>query len=189
MKMFRSVAVPLFLLLFAGISAAQDAPAVVGSYTIGTGDVLEISVWKEEALSKRLVVLPDGMIQFPLVGELAAAGRTVIDLKTEIEQKLEPFIPEPVLSVSVIQVNSMLIYVIGKVNKPGRFDLNSSVDTLQALATAGGLNPFAKEKKIRIYRKNGNETQEFGFNYKEVSEGIHLEQNIMLERGDVIVVP
>ena len=82
----------------------------------------------------------------------------------------------------------MMIYVIGKVNSPGRFAMNTRIDVLQALAVAGGLNPFAKEKEIGVFRKINDKTTIFNFNYKDVSEGINLEQNIMLERGDVIVV-
>lgn len=172
------------------ILTAAETPDVLNSvYTIGAGDKLEISIWKEAELSKQVIVLPDGTIHFPLVGELVAAGRTVKDLKAEIEKRIRPFVPEPVLSMSVREINSMLVYVIGKVNNPGSFELNSRIDALQALSMAGGLNPFAKEKLIRIYRKTGKKTRQFLFNYKDVAEGINLEQNILLERGDVIVVP
>ena len=159
-----------------------------GEYRIGPGDVLEIGVWQNQDLQKQLAVLPDGNIHFPLVKEIRAAGLTVAELEAKILEKLVKFIPEPDLSLSVVQVNSLMIYVIGKVNKPGRFPLNSDIDVLQALALAGGLNPFAKEKEISIFRKNQSGTTIFNFNYDEVSQGEKLEQNIILERGDVIVV-
>ena len=82
----------------------------------------------------------------------------------------------------------MMIYVIGKVNHPGRFDIRNNIDVLQALAVAGGMNPFAKEKDIAVFRKQNGKTKIFKFNYKDVSKGINLAQNIMLKRGDVIVV-
>ena len=159
-----------------------------GEYRIGPGDVLEIGVWQNSDLQKQLAVLPDGKIHFPLVKEVQAAGLTVAELEASIHEKLVKFIPEPDLSLSVVQVNSLMIYVIGKVNKPGRFPLNSDIDVLQALALAGGLNPFAKEKEIAVFRKTQSETTIFNFNYDEVSQGEKLEQNIILERGDVIVV-
>ncbi|UCF94521.1 MAG: SLBB domain-containing protein, partial [Desulfobacterales bacterium] len=93
------------------------------------------------------------------------------------------------LSVVVHQVNSMLIYVIGRVNNPGRFVLNADVNVLQALAMAGGLNPFAKRGSIKIFREAGGGTKVFGFDYDDVAKGEKLEQNIRLKRGDVIVVP
>jgi polysaccharide export outer membrane protein len=165
-----------------------DLPLVQG-YQIGTGDVLEISVWKDVALSKQVTVLPDGTIHFPLVGEIKALGMTVTELKQTLENKIERYVPDPVLSVGVLQVNSMLVYVIGKVNKPGRFVLNSDINVLQALAMAGGLNPFAKEKQVKIFRETNGATDQFKFNYDEVQEGEKLEQNITLRRGDIIVVP
>ncbi len=169
------------LIIFPSQGKAQD-------YTIGPGDVLDISVWKNPDLTKQLTVLPDGKIYFPLVKELYVSGVTVQELEDQIIKKLKKYVPEPDLSISVLQVNSMMIYVIGKVNHPGRFPINTSIDVLQALSIAGGLNPFAKEKEIKVFRKAGDQTTLFNFNYQEVSEGLNLKQNIMLERGDVIVV-
>jgi polysaccharide export outer membrane protein len=158
-------------------------------YVIGPGDVLDISVWKDEALTKLVPVLPDGTISFPLVGQMIAAGKTVGQLHSELQSKLVRFVPNVTLNVQVQQVNSMIIYVIGRVNNPGRFVLNTNVNVLQALAMAGGLNPFAKRSKIKIQRQEKNQTRVFDFDYDEVSKGENLEQNIVLERGDVIVVP
>ncbi len=157
------------------------------SYSIGPGDVLEISVWKEEALTKLLSVLPDGKITFPLIGEVQAAGRTVAQLKKEIESRLVRYVPDPVLSVSVHQVNSLLIYVIGRVNQPGRFVLNANINVLQALAMAGGLNSFAKRDEIKVFRGGEGNHVIYNFNYDEVSAGEKLAQNIVLMRGDVVV--
>lgn len=177
------------MVLIAGLAMAAFAPcASAGPYRIGPGDVIDISIWRNEDLTRQLKVLPDGMISFPLAGELKVEGLSVEELKALLISKLEKYVPDPVLTVSVSQTNSMMIYVIGKVNSPGRFMIQENIDVLQALSLAGGLNPFAKEKEIRIFRKAGEETILFNFNYKEVSEGEHLEQNILLNRGDVIVV-
>ncbi|MCG6534195.1 MAG: polysaccharide biosynthesis/export family protein [Syntrophales bacterium LBB04] len=158
-------------------------------YLLGPGDLIDIAVWKDETLTKSLIVLPDGKISFPLIGEIRAAGRTVAQLKQEIAAKISPYAPDPTISVEVRQVNSMLIYVIGRVNTPGRFALNTNVNVLQALTMAGGLNAFAKRDKIRIFRQEGQKTTIIRFKYDEVVEGSSLEQNIILQRGDLIVVP
>jgi len=158
-------------------------------YVLGTGDVLDISVWKDEALTKSVIVRPDGKISFPLVGEIMAGGKTTVELKKAMEAKLNRYVPDVELFVNVSQVNSMIVYVIGKVNTPGRQVVTSAVNVLQVLATAGGLNPFAKRNKIMIFRHAGTETLILNFNYDEVSEGKNLEQNILLKRGDVVVVP
>ncbi len=170
------------------LSTGSGVYAQKPGYRIGPGDVLQISVWKNEDLTKQVIVLPDGRIHFPLVKELDVAGMTVSELEKMLREKLIPFVPEPDLFINVAQVNSMMIYVIGKVNSPGRFTMNTNIDVLQALSVAGGLNPFAKEKEIAVFRKIDGESTTFNFNYKEVSEGINLEQNITLKRGDVIVV-
>jgi polysaccharide export outer membrane protein len=150
--------------------------------------VLFISVWKDESLTQQVSVLPDGTISFPLIGEIWVDGRTVAELKADIGQRLARYIPDATLSVQVMQVNSQVIYVIGKVNGPGRFPLVGKINVLQALAMAGGLNPFAKSGRIRIFRETGQGTQMLLFDYDEVARGERLEQNIQLERGDVIVV-
>lgn len=158
-------------------------------YQIGAGDVLHISVWKDTNLTRQVVVLPDGTLSFPLIGSIPAEGMTVEALTQDIKQRLVKYVPDPVLSVEVMQVNSLMIYVIGKVNRPGRFVLANNINVMQALALAGGLNAFAKSDKIKIFRKSGETTRTIAFGYDDVSKGKQLEQNIILERGDVIVVP
>ena len=167
----------------------QDGQSQFGQMV--EGDVLDIAVWKDEALTRSCVVRPDGAISFPLIGDVQAAGRTVSHLRKEIKERIARYVPGAVLSVGVQQVNSMIIYVIGKVNTPGRIVLNCNVDVLQALASAGGLNIFAKGNSIRIFRheKKDKKTVIFPFEYDKVVDGKRPEQNIRLQRGDVIVVP
>jgi polysaccharide export outer membrane protein len=166
----------------------KPAAETVTDYAIGAGDILEISVWKDEALSRQVVVLPDGTINFPLVGRFSAGGKTVVQLKTEMEKKISRFVPEPDLTIIVQQVNSMVVYVVGKVNRPGHIPLNRNISVLQALSMAGGLNIFADPQDIRIVRKNQSGTLIIPFNYKAVTEDNMMEGNIQLQRGDVIVV-
>jgi polysaccharide export outer membrane protein len=163
-------------------------PAEEG-YLIGPGDLLDISVWKDEALTRSCIVRPDGIISFPLIGEILASGRTTSQLKADMEAKLTRYVPGVVLSLEVKQINSLIVYIIGKVNSPGRYVLNVDVNVLQALATAGGLNVYAKRDKIKVFRQGINETTIFPFAYDSIVEGKHLEQNIHLKRGDVVVIP
>jgi len=190
----------LLIALSAGAQAQEKKPAGTAAdaaaamdfgpdYLLGPGDVIDIAVWKDETLTKSVIVLPDGKISFPLIGEIKAAGRTVPQLKQEITKKISPYAPDPTISIEVRQVNSMMVYVIGRVNGPGRFSLNTNVNVLQALTMAGGVNPFAKRDKIKIFRQEGAKTKIFRFKYDEVVEGTELEQNIILQRGDVVVVP
>jgi polysaccharide biosynthesis/export protein len=193
MKKVLFTAIIAFLAILPHALCAQDTPGAAvppgGDYIIGPGDTLFVSVWKDPALTQTVPVRPDGRISFPLIGEIQAGGRSVAQLKDEMEEKISRYVPDPVLTVGVQEIRSMLIYVIGRVNAPGRFAVYSNVDVLQALAMAGGCNPFADTKKIRVFRKAGDRTLIMDFNYNDVSAGKDLEQNIMLERGDVIVVP
>ncbi len=158
-------------------------------YRIGPGDLLGIEVWKDPALTRAVVVLPDGKITFPLIGELLAGGKTVAELKKEIEGKLSRFFQSLVLTVEVRQLNSMQVYVLGRVNSPGRVVLTGNINILQALAIAGGPNSFANRSKIRIFRQEGEKTVIIPFDYDDVTAGKNLETNVMLRRGDVVFVP
>jgi polysaccharide export outer membrane protein len=175
----------------APVAPAEAAPmaSVDAGYRIGAGDVLDISVWKEDTLKAQVLVRPDGGISFPLVGSFHAAGKTVAQLRDEISQKLDKFIPDAVVSVALLKVDSNTIYVIGKVNKPGNFVANSYVDVMQALSMAGGLTPFAAENNIKVLRRDSTGEVALPFQYAKVKKGEKLEQNILLKGGDVVVVP
>lgn len=166
-----------------------SSPAWTADYIIGPGDQLGIEVWKDAALTRVVTVLPDGKISFPLIGELEAGGKTVAQLKKEIEEKIARYVPDSTTTVEVRQMNSLHIYVLGRVNAPGRTILNSNVNVLQALAIAGGPNTFANRTRIRIFRQEGGKTLSFPFNYDDVTAGKELQMNIELKRGDVIFVP
>jgi len=175
-----------------GKSSAQSMAAaeeILTTYVIGPGDVLGIEVWKDPALTRTVVVLPDGRISMPLIGELVGGGKTVAQLKKEIEDKISRYVPEPVLTLEVKQSNSLFIYVLGRVNNPGRSLLTANITVLQALAMAGGVNPFARKDKTKVFRREGGITKIYPFTYSEVTEGKRLEENIELKRGDVIFVP
>jgi len=160
-----------------------------GKYTIGPGDVLEISVWKDESLYREISVPPDGVISYPLIGDIIGAGETVTTLRKTITEKLLEYVPDATVSVILKQINSLQAYVIGKVNNPGRFPITMDTTVIQVLAMARGLNPFAAAGDITILRRRQNITVKIPFNYKEVEQGKNLEQNILLKRGDVVVVP
>ncbi|BCA57134.1 putative polysaccharide export protein [Nitrospira sp. KM1] len=167
--------------------AATDAPDA--GYLLGPEDVLTVTVWRDEHLTKETVVRPDGMISFPLIEDVPAAGRTVADVRADITKRLTRYMPTPNVSVAVTKLLSYRIYVLGRVNKPGEFMVGHTTDILQALSLAGGLTPYASENDIKIIRRVGGEQQTFEFRYAEVRKGKDLNQNIILQRGDVVMVP
>ncbi len=159
------------------------------TYQIGAGDVLTIQVWREPSLSGQFTVRPDGRITFPLLNDIKAAGLTPLELKAKLEKGLSKFISTPVVTVGVQEVNSKNVYVLGKVNTPGKYPLTTDTTVLQAIAEAGGLAEWAQGDDIVILRKENGKQIKLEFDYDEVSKGKHLEQNITLKPGDTIVVP
>ena len=170
-------------------SGFQEATNSDLGYRLGPEDVLLISVWKDEHLTREVVVRPDGMISFPLVGDVPAEGRTVEELRLDLAKRLIKYIPAVNLTVAVIKPLSYKVYVVGRVSKPGEFLVGHYTDVLQALSLAGGLTPFAAENDIKVVRRVMGQQQTFPFRYGEVRKGIDLEQNIILQRGDVVMVP
>lgn len=176
-------------LLFVGLAPevrAQQAP----DYTVNPGDTLDIAVWKEEDLTKKdVVVRPDGKFSFPLAGQVLARGRTVAEIEADITTRLKRYVAEPVVSVAVKNLDGYRIYVIGQVTKAGSFVMNPRVNVLQALSLAGGMTPFAAVNDISVLRGSGESQRAIPFHYSDVVKGRNLSQNVVLEPGDVVVVP
>jgi polysaccharide export outer membrane protein len=170
-------------------SEEQAVPAREASYVLGPEDVLEVSVWKDEALTKQVVVRPDGKISFPLIGDVIAKGKTVEHLRSTVEEKIRAFVPDAPVTVLVMQVRSPKVYVVGKVMKPGMYIMGEPMRIMQALAMAGGMTPFANQDGVIIIRNQSGNQRVFQFNYGKVADGKDLEQNIRLKPGDTVVVP
>lgn len=200
MSMLRSLSGLCALALLAGsgfASAANPPPlpappaaaAPVEAYAVKPGDVLSIAVWKEPDLQGPVLVRPDGSFSFPLAGQIDARGKTVQELQTVVTERLKKYISDPVVTVSISEVKGNKVYVLGQVNKPGEFIVNPRVDVMQALSMAGGTTPYAALGDIVILRRADSGQQALPFHYADVSRGRNLQQNIMLQAGDVVVVP
>lgn len=188
-RLVLACAASCVVVLAPGSVSGQGMGVDQATYRVGPEDVLEISVWREDALRKETLVRPDGGISYPLIGDVQAAGKTVAELREEITKRLDKFIPDAVVSVTVIKAGSQRIYVLGKVTRPGEFPVGRSIDVLQALSMSGGLTPFADANGIRIMRRDGDRQVALPFEYARVVRGERLEQNIQLRAGDVVVVP
>jgi polysaccharide export outer membrane protein len=178
------IGVLVMLLFFVGPVFVEG-----GDYQVGPGDVVEISVWRDDSLTRTVTIPPDGVVSFPLIGDFDASGKSVTDIRTIVTEKLREYVQDAAVNVTLLEINSMKAYVIGKVKKPGAFSVGMDTSVMQMLSMAGGLTPFASEKNIHILRTTGNDTLKIPFNYKEVLKGKNLQQNIPIQRGDVIVVP
>jgi polysaccharide export outer membrane protein len=193
---WRRLAVLLSLNLGMGLAHAQTVHpqtvpgAVAGDYRLHAGDKLDVSVWKETEMQRPAVVIaPDGRFSFPLAGQILAAGKTVSEVRQEIESKLAKFIPDAVVTVGITEVGGNVAYVIGQVNKPGALIMNPQINVLQALALAGGGTPFAKMNDIIVIRGPQTAQRVMPFHFNQVSAGKDIEQNVVLESGDVVLVP
>jgi polysaccharide export outer membrane protein len=166
-----------------------DAMAANSVYTIGPGDTLEISVWRDESLSREVIVPPDGVISFPLIGDVNVIGMTVAKLTQTVTKKLSDYVPDATVTVILKAFDSLRAFVIGKVKNPGMYPISLETNVMQVLSMAGGLNPYASENNIHILRQVKGDSVKIPFSYADVLKGRNLKQNIALQRGDVIVVP
>ena len=185
---FSSAALALLIAIGFGLPARAQQ-AVTSDYIINAGDKLEVSVWKEPDLTKLVIVRPDGKFSFPLAGEVQAAGRTVVQVQADIATRLKKFIPEPVVTASVTELEGNRVYVIGEVNKPGSFVMNPRLNVLQALTMAAGMTPFASTNDIILLRGSGPNQKTLRFHYGDVAKGRNLNENVLMEAGDVVIVP
>ena len=185
-------ATPAAVVPAAAPSATSAMPKVTAAvptdYVIGPEDMLQITVWKNDALSRAVPVRPDGKISLPLLHDIHAAGLTSMQLRDKIAVALAEFMPSPEVSVIVTDVRSYRVSVLGEVNKPGVLQLKSEATILEAIAMAGGFRDFASPSKIVIFRKDSyGGTHKLSFNYNRALKG--QEDNLNLRSGDVIVVP
>lgn len=182
-----------FTVFLFGISGAAGAADNIdpskAPYRIQPGDILTVSVWKEEDLIREVLVRPDGGMSFPLVNDVQAAGKTITELREEIASALKRYIPDPVVTVAVKELQGNKIYVIGKVNRPGEYPATSYVDIVQALSMAGGMTPYANVDKILVLRRENGSLRSIPFDYADIEKGDNLEQDVILKSRDVVLVP
>lgn len=183
----RRIALLSLFLLAPGLASAQQASGL--EYRIGPEDVLHISVWKEEDLDRKVLVRPDGGISFPLAGDIQVSGRTPLEVQDEIRSRLQRYLPDAEVTVAIDKISGYTIFVLGEVNTPGQFTLGRYIDVMQALTLAGGTTPYASERKIKILRRQDGREVVYGFDFRDMKNGRDLEQNIVLQSGDVVVVP
>lgn len=167
----------------------EPEPPASGDYRIGVGDLLDIQVWKEADLTRKVPVRPDGKISFPLLDDLQAAGLTPLELKSVLAEKLKKFLSDPRVTVVVEEVNSYKVYVMGEVVTQGALTLKSKTTLLQAISMAGGFTQYAKRNEITVLRRTAKRDERIVVSYDKILSGKSPEQNLTLEPGDTVVVP
>ncbi|MBI3805571.1 MAG: polysaccharide biosynthesis/export family protein [Nitrospirae bacterium] len=160
-----------------------------GDFVLGAEDVIEILVWKNDALSRQVFVRPDGKISLPIIGELQAAGLTPTQLRDSIKERLQEYKETPEVSVIIREVNSYAVFVLGEVAHPGKLQLRSKTTLLQALSLAGGFTQYADTSGILLLRRSGGGEERIRISYSDIIKGKNTEGNLLLQRGDTILVP
>ncbi|MES2390795.1 MAG: polysaccharide biosynthesis/export family protein [Acidobacteriota bacterium] len=168
--------------------AAGMAPQDQSTYVIGASDVITVTVFKDPTLTGNLTVRPDGMISLPLLGDVPASGLTPMQLSVDLTKRLMKFMTDPNVTVTVVSVNSKMVYLIGEVSHIGPVQILPGMTPLQAIATAGGLTPYANARKIYILRGQQGKQTKILFDYKKALKEGNL-QGVVLVPGDTIVVP
>ena len=158
-------------------------------YVIGQGDELEIVVWRNEQLSHQVIVRPDGRISLPLIQDIQAEGLSVLQLQNQITKRLNQHITNPKVSVIVAAINSYKVSVLGRVVTPGVYPITGNTTLAEAIALAGGFTEWANKRKITVVTHLGEKEKKLIINYKKIASGKDPKQNIVLKRGDIIIVP
>jgi polysaccharide export outer membrane protein len=170
------------------VASSKSEATEVPSYLVSPGDVLSIFVWKEPDLTREVTVGSDGRISVPLLGDLDAEGKTTAELTSELRERLTRFISAPSVTIGVKQSNNSSFYVVGRVIRPGEYPLRGRTTFLQAVAVAGGFAEFAKTDRVLIVRRRGSADKALFVDYKKLSQGEDLAQNLVLQPADTIVV-
>ncbi len=190
MKVPVKILVALFVAsIFISPAQAKEAAASADDFVIRSGDVLQITVWKEDGLDREVVVLPDGTITFPLVGTIQAQGFSPGRLQSNIKDMLSTMIPDASVTVMVKAPLGHTVSVMGQVAKPGDIVIGRRMSVMQALSQAGGLTPYADEGDIIVIRNENGEKKSIEYPYKDIARGRDLDKDINLKPGDVVFVP
>jgi len=176
----------LLACMCAGLSVAADNP---GIYQLRQGDTVLVSVWREDALQKQVIVLPDGSITLPLIGRVEVAGLSTPEVERRITAELKEYLPEPVVSVVIVGIDGNRAFVLGKVIKPGPLVISGPITVLQAISIVGGFDKFADEGGIKVFRAKSDGQEVVSIHYKDIISGKDMSTNIQLKAGDTLVVP
>lgn len=161
----------------------------ISEFVLGPGDEIEVNVYRNPDLTSKYLIPPDGLISFPLLGEIKAAGIGITELRKTIVAGLSNFLVEPYVSIGVVNIRSQKVYVLGEVEKPGVFQINSPIDIIEAVSMAGGLTVNAKASSLLLIRGDLENPYLKTVNLKKTLTEGDLSENMPLTGGDIIYVP
>lgn len=157
-------------------------------FRIGSADMLNVRVWKNPELSVEAPVLPDGTVSVPLAGAVHAQGLTTGELEDVVAQKLGEYITAPEVTVTVAQVNSHRVSMVGEVAKPGLLEIGTDTRVVDAISSASGFTVYANRSKVKVIRRLEGREVSYVFNYDRFVRGRAPGTNVRLQPGDVVIV-
>ncbi len=157
-------------------------------YRIGIEDVLLVSVWRDPDLTREVPVRPDGKISLPLIQDVVAEGKTPAELAQDIQNRLKEYLSNPSVTVIVREINSIKVFILGEVVRPGPLTVRSKIRLLQAISMAGGVTPFGGKNGVLVYRKIRAGQEVIKVSYRDIVSGKKPTENLILESGDTVVV-
>jgi len=177
--------------LFLVQAKVQAQVTLFDGYVIGSADVVSVHVWQQEELSRTMTVRPDGKITYPLLGDMHVVGMTPLELRNTLARELVDYVNvmDSEITVSVDEINSYTVSVLGEVNNPGRFSFQSQVTILDVLAEAGGFTAFATPRSIVLLRPEASEVRRIPFDYRDVTRRRGNSTPLMVLPGDIVIVP
>ncbi|WP_022668880.1 polysaccharide biosynthesis/export family protein [Desulfospira joergensenii] len=168
---------------------SEDKASNSNDYKIGVGDVLKVSTWKEQDLSfEALIVRNDGKITFPLLDDLRAEGKTTVELKNTIQEKLADFVEAPTVTITLVNPTSQKYYILGEVMNVGEYPLIKKLTVVQAFALAKGFTEWAAKDEIILFRRHHGKEKMIKIDYDDITDG-NLKNDIQLRADDIIIVP
>lgn len=174
------------LLMFLG-----QARITAAEYAIGADDVIRISVYGYDEIKTETRVSAEGRITFPLAGEVQVSGKSTFEVEQELASLLVKggYIIDPHVTVMVLEFKSRQVSVLGQVNKPGRYALESANTLVDVIAMAGGINSLGDEKAILTRKHESGETHKKEVDLREVLESSENTEQIQMQQGDIVYVP
>ena len=186
----RSILARLSLALLAGSAVLLPASSWGADYLIGPGDLLRISVFQNPDLTLETRVGEDGTISYPLIGTVKIGGGTIPAAERHIAQLLKEggFVLKPQVSILLMTVRGSQVSVLGQVNRPGRYPIETAnMRMADALATAGGIAPTGADTVIFVGTRDGKLTRQV-IDVENFFGNPEASRDFLMHAGDVLYV-
>lgn len=170
-------------------SAEEIKPVTLSEFILGPGDTIDVNVWRQDKLSKKIKIDAYGNFSYPFIGEINASGMSIHTLKEKLEEGLSQYYVDPIVTLSVFAVQSQKVFVLGEVSKPGVFYLDSPTNVLEAISKSGGFTIDAKDKNVLVIRGDKNSPTIIKLDLLAAVRSADIQQNISLQNGDIVYVP